>query len=146
MKTSMENMHTDAWEWRVEIDTKVCSLVWFFPAHWKLPVIFIQMPWSSVFKKIMVKEMWGVPENEVVLFMESDIITIFLPRARPGFENDSPSCFLNRLTNVAEDGLLSEWMKQHLTNVQNNSRLWCCWCSCFIFVYFCFCYPCLFVY
>ena len=74
----------------------------------------------------MVKEMWGVPENEVVLFMESDIITIFLPRARPGFENDLPSCFPNRLTNVAEDGLLSERMKQHLTNVQNNSRLWCC--------------------
>lgn len=51
--------------------------------------------------------------------MESDLIAVFPPRARPGFESDLPFCFLNRLVDVAENGLLSECMKQHLTNVQN---------------------------
>ena len=40
--------------------------------------------------------------------MESDLIAIFPPRARPGFESDLAFCFLNRLVDVAENGLLSE--------------------------------------
>lgn len=75
--------------------------------------------------------------------MESDLIAIFPPRARPGFESDLPFCFLNRLVDVAENGLLSECMKQHLTNVQNFGVVDVLVSFSFFFWFF---YPCSFVF
>ena len=75
--------------------------------------------------------------------MESDLIAIFPPRARPGFESDLPFCFLNRLVDVAENGLLSECMKQHLTNVQNFGVVDVLVSFSFCFWFF---YPCSFVF
>ena len=111
-------MHTDARKWRVKIDTKVCSRVQV-SSNWR----------DLQYFKIIDKGNLGSPSKTKLscrckngfgfLFMESDLIAVFPPRARPGFESDLPFCFLNRLVDVAENGLLSEWMKQHLTNVQN---------------------------